>query len=404
VLATVSLPSAALPGRGIPAPPPITVPPDLLFKGFASSSRMSSLTPFDHDDARRERARNKLRIGNFLTFSGSPGIWGPAATNSALLAVSEINKRGGILGRELELSMYDSAGPVEEVARRAADAVAFDEVDIIMGSHISAVRVALRKVTRGRVPYVYTPVYEGGERTPGVMAIGETPRSQTRPAIHWLAEAKRAARWYLIGSDYVWPWQAHRATKTYIKEAGGHVVGEEFVPVGADEHGEALARIRAAKPDVVLISLIGTDSITFNRGFAEAGLAATTLRLAGAMDETVLLGIGADNTENLFSASGYFNCIGSQANDEFMSRYAALFGTNAPPVGSIGQSNYEGLRFLQAAAMRAGSLAVMPLCTAGRNLVYAGARGQLTIRNGRAEMPIYLAEADGLDFRIIKSY
>ncbi|MGD5575251.1 ABC transporter substrate-binding protein, partial [Xanthomonas citri pv. citri] len=151
--------------------------------------------------------------------------------------------------------------------------------------------------------------------------IGETPRWQSRPAIHWLADVKKAARWYLIGSDYVWPWQSHRSVKRYIKEAGGQVVGEEFVPVGEDNHEAHLARIRAAKPDVVLISLIGTDSITFNRAFADAGLATSTLRLAGAMDETVLLGIGADNTANLFCASGYFNGMASRANDEFLGAY-----------------------------------------------------------------------------------
>ncbi len=300
--------------------------------------------------------------------------------------------------------MYDAGGALEEVAERAAQAIAFDEVDVIMGSHISAVRVALRKVTRNRVPYIYTPVYEGGERTPGVMAIGETPYNQSRPAIDWLADVKKASRWYLIGSDYVWPWQSHRAVKKYISEFGGLVVGEEFVPVGEDNHEAHLARIRAAKPDVVLISLIGTDSITFNRAFAECGLASTTLRLAGAMDETVLLGIGADNTENLFCASGYFNCVGSRANDEFLSRYRAMFGCNAPPIGSVGQSNYEGLRFLQAAAERAGSLALRPLAAASRNIVYAGARGPVSLHNGRAEMPIYLAEADGLDFNLIKTF
>jgi ABC-type branched-subunit amino acid transport system substrate-binding protein len=319
------------------------------------------------------------------------------------LAVDEINKRGGILGRELELSLYESGGPLEDVVRRAEQAVAFDEVDLIMGSHISAVRVALRKVTRNRIPYIYTPVYEGGEYTPGVMAIGETPRWQSRPAIHWLSEVKKASRWYLIGSDYVWPWQSHRAVKKYIAEAGGRVVGEEFVPVGEDNHEPHLARIRAAKPDVVLISLIGTDSITFNRAFGECGLAATTLRLAGAMDETVLLGIGADNSENLFCASGYFNCVGSRANDDFLIRYRAMFGPHAPPIGSVGQSNYEGLRFLEAAANWAGSLSMGPLLAAARNVVYAGARGSITIRDGRAEMPMYLAEADGLDFKVIKT-
>ena len=378
-----------------------TMPPFAL-KDLSAIAARSSLRPFDPGFSKRGGARAKLRVANFLTFSGSPGIWGPVSTNSVMLAVSEINKRGGILGREIELSMCDAGGPIEEVTGRAAEAIAFDEVDVIMGSHISAVRVALRRVTGGRIPYIYTPVYEGGERTPGVMAIGETPRWQSRPAINWLSEVKKASRWYLIGSDYVWPWQSHRAVKKYIMEAGGQVVGEEFVPLGEDNHEAHLERIRAAKPDVVLISLIGTDSITFNRAFGECGLAATTLRLAGAMDETVLLGIGADNTENLFCASGYFSCIGSRANDEFLGQYRAKFGAHAPPIGSVGQSNYEGLRFLETAAERAGSLELKPLLSAARNIAYTGARGLVTIRDGRAEMPMYLAEADGLDFKLIK--
>jgi ABC-type branched-subunit amino acid transport system substrate-binding protein len=378
------------------------IPPSLLFRNLSNAADDLDLSTIKPGYSRRRGANSKLRIGNFLTFSGSPGIWGPTSTNSVVLAVDEINKRGGILGRELELSIYESGGPIEDVVRRAEQAVALDEVDLIMGSHISAVRVALRKVTRNRIPYIYTPVYEGGERTPGVMAIGETPRWQSRPAIHWLADVKKASRWYLIGSDYVWPWQSHRAVKKYIAESGGRVVGEEFVPVGEDNHEAHLARIRAARPDVVLISLIGTDSITFNRAFGECGLAATTLRLAGAMDETVLLGIGADNTENLYCASGYFNCLGSRANDDFLIRYRAMFGPHAPPIGSVGQSNYEGLRFLEAAANRAGSLSLGPLQNAARNVVYAGARGPVTIRDGRAEMPMYLAGADGLDFKVIK--
>ncbi|MDW4736243.1 ABC transporter substrate-binding protein, partial [Escherichia coli] len=89
---------------------------------------------------------------------GAPGIWGPISANSVMLAVAEINKRGGIRGREVELSMYDAGGPIVDVVRRAERAIAFDEIDMIMGSHISAVRLALRKVTSGRIPYVYTPV------------------------------------------------------------------------------------------------------------------------------------------------------------------------------------------------------------------------------------------------------
>jgi ABC-type branched-subunit amino acid transport system substrate-binding protein len=360
--------------------------------------------PSHPDFLRQRRDRKRLRIANFVALRGSAGIWAPAVTNSTLLAASEINRRGGILGREIEVVFHDSGGTIDDVARTAADIVASDDADIIMGSHISAVRVALRKVVAGRIPYIYTPVYEGGERTPGVMAIGETPRNQSRPAIEWLANVKRASRWYLIGSDYVWPWLSHKAVKKYIADSGGRVVGEEFVPVGEHNHDAHIARIAAAKPDVVLISLIGTDSIMFNRAFAEHGLASKMLRLGGAMDETVLLGIGADNSENLFCASGYFVGLASAENDAFRCQYEASFGHCAPPLGSIGQSNYEGLRFLEAAASRAESLAIRPLLAAAANIVYQGARGGISVRRGRAKMPIYLAEADGLDFRLIKQF
>ena len=392
MLSTVNVPL-----RGGPA-----LPPSMLLRNLSPPTGRP-MAPDDRASWQRRGASSRLRVGAFICCSGSPGVWGPCATSSAQLAVAEINRRGGILGREIELSVYDAGGPIDEVVDRAEQAIAFDEVDLIMGMHTSAVRVALRDlITRSRIPYIYTPVYEGGERTPGVIAIGETPRWQSRPSIHWLAEAKHASRWYLIGSDYVWPWQSHRAVKRYIKETGGQVVGEEFVPLGEDDHEPHLERIRAAKPDVVLISLIGTDSITFNRAFADAGLAATTLRLAGCVDETVLLGVGADKTENLFCASGYFPSVGSHAGDDFRDRYRAMFGAFAPPVGSCGESAYEGFCLLEAAANRAGTLNMRPLLAAADNLVYRGARGPVTVRNGHARMPMYLAEADGLDFRVIR--
>ena len=372
--------------------------------GFASRAVTSVLGTEAGNFPKRRGRHNKLRIANFVALSGSPGIWAPSAMNSTMLAASEINARGGILGREVEVVFLDASGTVEQITRRARDVIASEQVDVIVGSHTSAVRVALRKHIAGRIPYIYTTVYEGGERTPGVIAIGETPRNQCRPAIHWLADVKKASRWYLIGSDYVWPWLSHQAMKGYIAESGGQVVGEEFVSVGEDDYTSHVARIRAANPDVVLVSLIGADSITFNRSFGEHGLGSRILRLASAFDETVLLGIGADNSDNLFCASGYFNCVHSRETESFVSRYEAAFGAHSAPAGSVGQSNYEGLRFLEAAARHAGSVAPKPLLAAAGNIVYSGARGPVVLRQGRTAMPIYLAQADGIEFRVIETF
>ena len=102
--------------------------------------------------------RARLRVVNFIALSGSAGLWGPAAVNASLLAASEINRRGGILGREIELVFRDAGGDIDDLVREAAEIIDNDEADVIIGSHISAVRVALRKVAAGRIPYVYCPV------------------------------------------------------------------------------------------------------------------------------------------------------------------------------------------------------------------------------------------------------
>ena len=354
--------------------------------------------------ARARRDRSTLRIAHFVALSGTAGIWGPSSLNSAVLAATEINARGGILGREIEFSVHDSGAPLEDLRQDARDLVERGDADVVIGAHTSAVRVGLRDTFAGRIPYIYTPIYEGGEQTPGVLAIGETPPRQARPAIAWLAERKRAERWYLIGSDYVWPWLSHRSVKRYIAEAGGRVVGEDFVTLGEQDHGRYLARIEAARPDVVFISLIGLDGILFNRSFAEHGLAGRMLRLGNCVDETVLLGIGADKTENLFAASGYFVDMPCAAGEAFRGAYRDAFGDCAPVPGATAQSNYEGLYFLDALARRAGSLDVRALAAAADGASYCGGRGSVGLQRRAADMPIYLAEAEGFDFQLVERF
>jgi urea transport system substrate-binding protein len=351
-----------------------------------------------------QRDRSKLRVAHFVTMTGTAGIWGPSAVNCAVLAASQINARGGILGRELELTVVDAGAPIEDLEREAQDLVEFGGADVIVGNHISAVRVSLRQTFAGRLPYIYPSIYEGGERTSGLFAIGETPPRQACPAIAWLAERKHARSWYLIGSDYVWPWLSHRDVKRYISEAGGRVVGEDFVPLGHHDYHRYVERIRALKPDVVFISLIGLDGILFNRLFAELGLSEKTLRLANCIDETVLLGIGADNTTNLFTAFGYFASLKSAHNEAFLGAYRKAFGATAPVPGAVAQANYEGLYFLEALAGRAETLHLPDLTTKASSLVYQAGRGPVGYRRQRAEMPIYLAEADGFDFRVLERF
>ncbi len=352
----------------------------------------------------RRTRRDPLRVGLLIPLCGPAGLWGPSCQCSAELAAAEINRDGGILGREVELVLADAGGDPADVAREVGDLVDDGEIDAVVGMHISAVRLALVKALRARIPYVYTPLYEGGERRLGVFATGETPDQQLRPAIAWLGERKRARRWYLIGNDYVWPRVSHRAAKKFIAAAGGIVVGESYVPYGSENHASELEAIRAAKPDAVLISLVGGDAVTFNRSFAKAGLAKTMLRLSCAIEENTLMGIGADNTENLFSSSGYFANLNTPENEAFFDRYQGTFGTRAPVPNALGESCYEGMRFYRQLARQAGATTVSAMAEASKAVTWRGARGEITARNHRVAMRIYLAQADGIDFRVIRQF
>ena len=347
---------------------------------------------------------DRLRIAFLIPLSGPAGLWGPSCQTSGMLASREVNAAGGILGREVELVFADAGADPQTVADEAIDLIVENRAEAVVGMHISAVRVALVRALRGRMPYVYTPVYEGGERSPGLFMVGETPAQQLKPAIHWLAEHRRVRRWYLVGNDYIWPHVSHRAARRYIKATSGEVVGVDYVPFGCEDHEAHFARVRKARPDAVLVSMVGTDCVTYNRAFACEGLARHMLRLSVASEENTLLGIGARYAENFYFTSAYMVALDTAANRAFLDRYHAAFGPEAPMPNTIGQSCYEGIHLYAELARRAASLAVTELSRVSEGLSYAGARGRVTMRARHLLSDIYLAQADGLTFRILAHF
>ncbi|HWK85179.1 MAG TPA: ABC transporter substrate-binding protein, partial [Caldimonas sp.] len=144
-------------------------------------------------------------VGLLVPINGSAGIWGPSSIACAQLAQVEINAEGGLLDRQLRLRIIDSSDEALEVGSVTADLMRSGAIDAIVGMHTSQVRQRVLRDVARQIPYVYTPLYEGGERTPGVFALGETPEQQLQPAIEYLIERYRARRWMFIGNDYCWP-------------------------------------------------------------------------------------------------------------------------------------------------------------------------------------------------------
>ena len=338
-------------------------------------------------------------VGLLVPINGSAGIWGPSSIACAQLAQAEINAAGGLLDRKLRLRVIDSSDEALEVGHVTGELMRGGAIDAIVGMHTSQVRQRVLRDVARQIPYVYTPLYEGGERTPGVFALGETPGQQLRPAIEYLMERYRARRWMFIGNDYVWPRVSHRLAARYLSDRGGLLLGDRYLPFGVEDHSELLDDIRRLRPDAILLSLVGQDAVNFNRAFGRCGLSRDMFRLSCAIEENGLLAIGADNTDGLFVSSGYFASLDNDSNMAFKERYYNHFGQRAPTLNSLGQSTYEGMHFMAALARRAAddeAPLIGPLATP---LSFRSVRGTRYLGNDQCLQPTYLAEARGHFFQ-----
>ncbi|PHP69142.1 hypothetical protein CSC94_01235 [Zhengella mangrovi] len=326
---------------------------------------------------------------------GSAGIWGPSCISSAQLAVHEINSHQGIDGRPLAplfLNSDDSA--VDVLEREIAALIEEGGIDAIVGMNVSSVRQRLNKIVRGRVPYVYTPLYEGNERSPNVFTIGETPADQLQPAIRDLSSRLRVRRWALVGNDYVWPRTSHAVARQSIAECGGTVTFDGYVPFGLEDAEWLVEQIARTGPDIVLLSLVGQDAVAFNRAFGQMNMDRRIVRFSTAMEENILLATGAENTKRLYAASSYFSSLATPQNESFKERYRGIHAGFPPVLNALGQSIYEGVHFY-AALREQRRLGV------DGPVRYRSARSGAYLSNDRKSMTIYLSRADGHDFSII---
>jgi len=184
-------------------------------------------------------AADTMKIGVLVADSGPAALFGPAQRAAAELGAATINAKGGILGRQVEIVFADAGVPPAEVAKSTVKLMLSDKVEMIFGSHDSAVRQALENVIKGKVPYIYTPVYEGDDCSPNVYFLGELPEQQLAKSLPKLVELAKGKTFYLVGDDYVWPRTTNEKAKKYIEQLGGTVVAEEYYPFGAPNKFES---------------------------------------------------------------------------------------------------------------------------------------------------------------------
>lgn len=352
---------------------------------------------------RARRTDDPFRIALVVPIQGPAGIFGPSCEAVATLAAGQVNADGGLLGRPVELQVVDGGAPPGDVAIELGGLLNAGLVDGVTGWHISAVRRRLNQVLDGRVPYVYTSLYEGGENMPGTFCSGEIPQNQLAPALRWLRDMEGARRWCIVGDDYIWPRASAAATLGFARKLGLEIVDQVYVPLGTCDFRTAVERTRKSGADGVLMFLVGQDAVHFNRLFAREGLDQQMIRFSPLMEENMLLASGTEATKRLFVAASYFRSLATGGAMDLMGDYVRAFGPSAPALNNMAESCYEGIQTLAALVRRAGSAETRRILAVSETVGYDGPRGVMQMHNAHLSQQVHLALAEGYEFGIIDS-
>src|SRR5881397_2985525 len=148
----------------------------------------------------------RIKVGVITDQTGALSFMGVANANVARMVIDDVNARGGLLGRPVELFIEDSATE-DSVAEAAAAKLVDNEVDVVLGGIYSSTRQAIKGpvVEDGKKLYIYPEQYEGQESHPLIFCTGPVPAQQIEPLIPWLMQQTGAKKFYLPSADYIWP-------------------------------------------------------------------------------------------------------------------------------------------------------------------------------------------------------
>lgn len=307
-------------------------------------------------------AEPPIKIGVISPLTGAWTVYGKAHSAGFLLAVKEINAAGGVLGRKLEVVMADSKTEPRIVVEQANRLIRRDRVDFLAGTFSSAERNAAGPVvTSANKILLYPTFYEGQEKEyfPGVcnkniFMFGPEPTQQVWPHMEYMM-GKFGKKFFMIGSDYAWPRVTNMVTKRKLKELGGNVVGEVYIPFNTPQYESVLREIRAAKPDIIFHSLTGSDTVNFRRQFAAAGMKNDFPFWTVDDEEVVTTGLGPDVSSGGYVSFDYFMSIKNPNNTSFLKRFKAEYGQGAL-MNTVGVAMYNSAYMAAMAIEKTGKV------------------------------------------------
>lgn len=270
-----------------------------------------------------------IKVGILHSRSGAMAISENSMVDGELLAIEEINAQGGLLGRKIQAVVADGKSDWPTFAKEAERLIKDEKVCTIFGCWTSASRRTVKPVIeRFDHLLVYPMAYEGLEQSPNIFYTGAAPNQQIIPAVKWSSD-EIGKKFFLVGSDYIWPHSVNAIIKDMLPTLGAEVVGEAYIFFGSSDVQAVVDQIKQAQPEVIFSSVVGDSNIAFYKALRASGITADKMPVVSvSISEDELRKLPVADLVGHFSAWSYFQSLARSENSDFVSRFKKRYGAD----------------------------------------------------------------------------
>ncbi len=276
-----------------------------------------------------------VKVGVLYSKTGATSAIESSQRLGTLLAIEEINESGGIDGREIAAVEYDPASDLRQFRALAERLVAVDNVNVIFGCYMSSARKAVMPVVEryNRILF-YATLYEGFEFSNNIIYTGAAPNQNSVQLADFMMSSF-GGRVYLVGSDYIYPYESNRIMSDLVNQRpGGSVVAQRYVPLdaGPQDFQAIVADIHDKQPDFIFSTVVGNATQHLYQAYAEAGLNPKKMPIASlTTSEVEVAQMGAQAAAGHFTSAPYFASVNTPENLRVLERFRSRFGDEVRP-------------------------------------------------------------------------
>jgi urea transport system substrate-binding protein len=300
-------------------------------------------------------AANGVRLGIFADLTGPVGLVGVGHVVAYKLAVEDVNKMGGVLGKPLEYVIVDTQSNPSAAIPKVRQLIETKHVDVLIGGALSSTREAVAPIItqRAKKIYLYPMIYEGGACNENLFNTGAVVQQNTLPAIEY-ALARGTKTWALLGHDYVYPRTANRLARKLIESKGGKVVVEKYYPLDTTDFSNAVRAAIGSKAQGLVNTIIPPGAFTFYKQLIAGGW--KNVIVDPDADHTYIGPVAAADLRGVLTVSEYFRSAETPTDRAIRTRFEKAAKGKSFFTGSLSDTGaYRAVRFIAAAINKVGS-------------------------------------------------